>query len=418
MLGIAKLSKTYFRLWRYSRRLGVRATALAGLALLAVLLAPLLAPIVPDWLADSVKAESVSRILQVMAASMLSVTIFSLSVMVSARQAASAQVTPRSHQVLMEDTTTQNVLATFLGSFIFSLTAMIVMDTEFYATGAPAVILGISLVVVALVVVAILRWIDHLSELGSVGETAARIERAATRAIEDRRTMPCLGARPLTPGQLEIPARAERFQAWDTGYVQHIDLRGLSRAAGVAGGSVFVVAQPGELVSPGDALLYHTIPMPEEKLRAAFTIADNRVFEQDPRFGVIVLSEIAQRALSPGVNDPGTAIDMLTRLARVLAHYRAEANVDCEPALAHVWMSPVTPEELMRDAFDPIARDAASTVEVQIRLQKTLALLSHSGDSEMEAAARASSARALALSLEAQSLPEHRERLRELAKAV
>lgn len=418
MLGKRLLSKTTFRLWRLTRRLWFRAAVLAGLAIAAALASPLLVRLIPLGIADLVDARSVTSILQIIAASMLSVTIFSLSVMVSARQAASAQVTPRSHQVLLEDTTSQNVLATFLGAFIFSLTGVIVLDTGLYQGGAPAVILLITIAVVTSVVIAVLRWIDHLGELGSVIETAGRIEAAAQRAVADRRRMPCLGARPLTLGQQEIPARAERFTAWDTGYVQHIDLRALSRAAETAEGAIYVVAQPGELISPGDPLLYHTTDMPEAKLKAAFTIADRRVFEQDPRFGVIVLSEIAQRALSPGVNDPGTAIDILTRLARVLAHYRAETRADARPDLPRVWMSPVTPDELIRDGFDPIARDGAGTFELQVRLQKTLALLSQSGDDEMAKAARAASARALEISRDAQVSDDHRDRLQTLAKAV
>jgi hypothetical protein len=48
----------------------------------------------------------------------------------------------------------------------------------------------------------------------------------------------------------------------------------------------------------------------ETRLSSAFLVGPDRSFKQDPRFGMIVLSEIASRALSPGVNDPGTAIDV------------------------------------------------------------------------------------------------------------
>ena len=42
-----------------------------------------------------------------------------------------------------------------------------------------------------------------------------------------------------------------------------------------------------------------------EAIAATFVIGGSRVFDQDPRFGLLVLSEIASRALSPAVNDPG-----------------------------------------------------------------------------------------------------------------
>src|SRR5690606_37976932 len=111
--------------------------------------------LVPDAVVEGLDAGSVVNILQILASSMLAVTIFSLSVMVSARQAASAQVTPRSHQILLEDTTTQSVLATFLGAFVFSLVGLIVLGTGLYSTRTAAVILAFTLLVIALVVIAI-----------------------------------------------------------------------------------------------------------------------------------------------------------------------------------------------------------------------------------------------------------------------
>ncbi|WP_160314510.1 DUF2254 domain-containing protein [Candidatus Rhodobacter oscarellae] len=411
-------SRRYFRFWRASRQIGVRTAVISVVAVAAASIAPYMAPLVPEGLADIVTVDAVTRLLQILASSMLAVTIFSLSVIISARTSASAQVTPRSHQVLIEDRVTQNVLAMFLGAFIFSLVDVIFLGTGLFDGATVTVILGLTLVVIALVIWAILRWITHIAELGSVTATSRKIEAAALAALDARRALPCLGARPLTAGHLEVPARAASFTAWDTGYIQHIDLKTLSSAARSGDGNVYVAVQPGELVSPGDTLVYYTAELDEARLRRAFTIADRRVFEQDPRFGVIVLSEIAQRALSPGVNDPGTAIDILTRLARVLSDYRDETSSEKEPLLPRIWMASVTADELVRDAFDPIARDGAGTVEVQIRLQKTLALLASSGDETMARAARAASDRALRLAQPALALEEHRARVTELAERV
>ena len=411
-------STTYFRVWRLTRQLGVRAALITALAFAAAGSAPYLAPLVPEPLANIVTADAVTSLLQILASTMLAVTIFSLSVVISARQSASSQVTPRSHQVLIEDRVTQSVLTTFLGAFIFSLVDVIVLGTGIYSGPTVTVILGFTLIVIALVIFAILRWIAHIAELGSVTATSRKIEAAAYAAVSARAALPCLGARALSPGHLEVPARARHFESWDTAYVQHIDLKGLSTAARAGDGNVYVAVQPGELVSPGDVMAYYTADLDEERLKRAFTLADRRVFEQDPRFGIIVLSEIAQRALSPGTNDPGTAIDILTRLARVLANYRTEDTIEVEAMLPRVWMTPVTPEELVRDGFDPIARDASGTFEVQVRLQKTLALLSKSGDHAMQQAARAASARALEIALSNQRLEEHRARLCKLSEAV
>jgi uncharacterized membrane protein len=416
--GAALLSKTLYRLQRLSRRLWVRAAGIAALGIVAALASRFLGFLVPDVVVENLDASSVVKILDILASSMLAVTIFSLSVMVSARQAASSQVTPRTHEILLEDTTTQGVLATFLGAFVFALVGLIVLGTGLYSTRTAAVILAFTLVVIALVVIAILRWIDHLTELGSMIETTRKVEEAARAALEKRRAWPCLGAHPLTEGQLEIPAEAAQMRAWGTGYVQHIDLAALSRAAEKADGRIWLVVAPGKLMSAGDLMLYHTGDLTEDAVKRAFTTADTRTFEQDPRFGIIVLTEIAQRALSPGINDPGTAIDVLSRHLRLMQTYREETVPDGPPHFPRIWMPPITADDLMRDGFDPIARDAGGSFGVQLRLQKALRDLARLPEPALAAAARTASARALQLALPELRLDEQKEALKKVAESV
>src|SRR5690606_26120894 len=111
------------------------------------------------------------------------------------------------------------------------------------------------------------------------------------------------------------------------------------------------------------------------KIANAFSIDAERSFDQDPRFGLIVLAEIAQRALSPAVNDPGTAIDVIGRVVRVLSIW-AEPSEAEDVLFPNIHVSPIAVEELFDDFFLPVARDGAGMVEVQVRLQKALAALS------------------------------------------
>ncbi|MCB1579079.1 MAG: DUF2254 domain-containing protein, partial [Xanthomonadales bacterium] len=137
-------------------------------------------------------------------------------------------------------------------------------------------------------------------------------------------------------------------------------------------------------------------------IRKAFSIASSRNFDQDPRFGVCVLSEIASRALSPAVNDPGTAIDILSRGARMLAlwsdHYpdSPDRSRQDEIHFPNVHVPPVELEELFDDFFIPIARDGAGLVEVGIHLQKMLQTLACLGDERYRKAAARHSSQALA----------------------
>jgi len=152
-------------------------------------------------------------------------------------------------------------------------------------------------------------------------------------------------------------------------------------------------------------------------LRAAFTIDRTRAFDQDVRFGIIVLSEIAQRALSPAVNDPGTAIFIIDRIT---AHLVGDGRPDAPepPTCPLVFMPEVTPADLIADGLAPIARDGAEKVEIQDRLQRAFATLAHQGDRTLADAARDASRRAASLAEEALKLPEDRARIRAMAATV
>ncbi|WP_431357193.1 DUF2254 family protein [Pseudomonas syringae] len=117
---------------------------------------------------------------------MLAVTTFSLSTMVTAYGAASSGVTPRATTLVMEDTTTQNALATFIGSFLFSLVGIIALSTGVYGAQGRVLLFAATIVVVILIVYTLLRWIDHLSKLGRMGETIDLVEKAAIDAIDHR----------------------------------------------------------------------------------------------------------------------------------------------------------------------------------------------------------------------------------------
>ncbi len=161
--------------WRWiflqmTRRLWMRAALFAVLGVGTALAAVLVQNIIPWDLPANLGADSVDRILNILASSMLAVTTFSLSVMIAAYSAATNNVTPRATKLLMQDTTTQNVLATFVGSFLFSLVGIVALSTGIYGEQGRVVLFIVTLAVIVLIAVTILRWIDHLSRLGRMGE--------------------------------------------------------------------------------------------------------------------------------------------------------------------------------------------------------------------------------------------------------
>lgn len=356
------------------RKIWVRIVGFAILALLAAGLARTLSPYLPQTLALRTGSEAVSQLLGILTSSMLAVTTFSLSVAVSAFAAAAASATPRATILLQRDRTTQNVLATFLGAFLFGLVGLVALNADFYDTSGKVVVFLFTIVVIGLVVVALIRWIGHLMQFGRMEDTLDRVERAASEALVRRLEDPFLGGRPLLNAP---PADGAVVPASKVGYVQHVDMQALQDCAEDIKGKVFLLRLPGSFVAPGMPLLSVTTGSLDDEeahaLRRAVTIGDRRSFEDDPRFGLIVLTEIASRALSPAVNDPGTAIDIIGRHVRILSQWRMQK--DAEARFDRVEVPSTRVQDAVEDAFRPIARDGAAVSEIQIRLQKALAAL-------------------------------------------
>ncbi|HIA0041491.1 TPA: DUF2254 family protein, partial [Escherichia coli] len=106
---------------------------------------------IPESVSVKVGAEAVDNILNILASSMLAVTTFSLSIMVTAYGSATTNVTPRATRLVVEDVTTQNVLATFIGSFLFSLVGIIALNMGAYGERGRVILFIVTLVVIALI---------------------------------------------------------------------------------------------------------------------------------------------------------------------------------------------------------------------------------------------------------------------------
>lgn len=372
--GFFKLKLLFLRA---NKLLSVKATYFALLAILTAVASLYLGQFVPFDFPRRIGAETVDMILNILVTSMLAVTTFSLTTVVSAYTAATSSVTPRATKLLMEDPTAQNVLSTFIGSFIFSLIAIIFLNSGLYDQRGRVVLFAVTLAVIAIIIVTLIRWIEYLSRLGRVGETSELVERVAQKALVERAGSPFLGGKPLLDPPTEIPVGATPVSSLETGCLQFVDMGKLDAFSREKDLDVFVAALPGAFVSPSSALLYVGGEVSGEGLRAlreAFVIGHERNFEQDPRFGLCVLAEIAARALSPAVNDYGTGLDIIHRGVRLLTIY-AGTVPQPEVHFSRVWVPPLEVSDLFADIFGPILRNEGGDMAVNLQLMKGFSAL-------------------------------------------
>ncbi|CAN5452062.1 DUF2254 domain-containing protein [soil metagenome] len=370
--------KLIYLLQRLMRKTWVRCMLFSLFALLAVGLAMLLGPSIPEDVALKLGSDSIESLLNILAASMLTVAIFSASTMVSSFSAVASSATPRASQLLIQDTTIQNTLATFIGAFLYSVIALIGLNAQIYGDGGRLVLFGFTIVILLLVVIVLLRWIDYLSVLGRMGETIRRVETATLKAMTQRLSRPYMGARP----QPEGAAGLHTVFAPETGFVQHVSMDLLQACTEEDGDMLHLHVLPGAFVEPSVALVSSDRPVDEARRKAicnAVLIGSSRTFDHDPRFGLVVMGEIATRALSPGINDPGTALDVMATSVRVLVRWVEQLREDGEDGEpAEVEFDRVTAPALreagmLEDVFMPLARYGETAVEVGVTLQRALA---------------------------------------------
>jgi len=347
----------------------------SAVALLTITGAFLLAQWTPEELPFTVSREAVLTILQIMATSLLTVTVFALSTLVGAISAASSATSPRAVPLIVADRAAQTSISIFIGAFMFSILAILGLSAGIYGSASRMLLFSVTLLVVALVIVALIRWIAQISVIGRVDHAIDMVEAATTRAMEALDKHVLFDCRALDGEATGEPVWATRL-----GYVQHFDAPRLQKLAEEHGLQIVVTAQPGTSVSPQRPLMLvqgEASDAVTAELVAAFVVEDQRSFENDPRFGLVVLAEIADRALSPGVNDPGTAVYVIGAATRLLARWRPGENQDTV-VNERIAVPPLRPEELLEAAFRPIARDAAGIIEVVLPLLAALQTIADS----------------------------------------
>ncbi len=416
------LSSDWLRFFfsRIKERLWVRPLVLGVFSIGGTFVAKLADGFGLSGVLPEVTLNSVESLLSIMASSMLVIATFAVGSMVAAYASASAGATPRSIPLVIADDVTQNALSAFIGAFIFSIVSLIAIQNELFDSAGRFAIFAFTLLVFAVVIITFVRWVDRIARLGRVVNTIEQVEKAACDALDRRRHAPTLGALAISAQQAE--GEGVLVYSSKVGHVQHIDLATLQSCAEALNCQVMVMALPGAFMSAGRPLLRIDECVEErvdesnqereafnpDDFASAFTISPNRTFEDDPRFALLALSEVAGKALSPGINDPGTAINVVGTLVRLFTLWQSPLEKDSLQTITYdrVSVPELVIDDLFDDAFTVIARDGAGIVEVAIRLQKAFLALAETDDEMMTAAAKKHSRMALDRSKHAMSLPE------------
>ena len=277
-------------------------------------------------------AEGARGVLSAIAGGLITVTGTIFSVTIVALQLASSQFTPRVLGSFMADRVNQTVLGVFIGTFTYTLLVLrtIRSQAEDRIEVVPHVGVTIALLLLLVSVGALVVFIDH---------AARSIQASVILHRESRRTLARVDE--LFPRRVGEPAEDER-PTFDepvvsdavpavvtsdvSGYLQSLDDNALWSVARPDGQPLTIRMEMhvGAFSFPGKALAsvwpaHRCDDDVVQAVRRAFVLGPERTPDQDVEFGLVELSDIAVRALSPGINDPTTALHCVDRLTEVLA---------------------------------------------------------------------------------------------------
>lgn len=341
-----------------------------------------------DTLVPKIKTESIKGLLNTISSSMLVISIFAVASMLSAFSSASNTATPRSFKIVVTDDLSQNALSVFIGSFIFSIVATVALDNGYYGKSGIFILFLSTLSLLALVILTFLRWVNGISRLGRLEHTISKVESVAAKSLATHIKNPFLNALPLTTPLLDGQSVLSNF----VGYVQHIDMAALQTLATQENLKIQLNCLPGDFIHKNFAIISFKasqdidLEVLGQKINDAYHVGDTRWFEEDPRFGFIALSEIASKALSSGINDPGTAIQIIGSHERLFFLWNESSESDQENEILYDCLT--VPKILMADFFDdafrPISRDGAGNIEVMLRLQKVFKSIETINDEDIK----------------------------------
>lgn len=402
---------------RFNERLWVRPLIACLFSIGAVFLAKGAEILLSDIALPMITYESLEKLLSVLSASMLVIATFSVSSMVTAYSSAASTATPRAFSLVVADDQSQNALSMFIGAFIYSIVALVALMNNYFLKEGLFTLFVVTLIVFTLVISTFVKWVDSIARLGRMSSTINKVENATNKAMMKLKEAPTLQA--LTTSA--VPVIGKEVCAATVGYIQYIDLASIQQWAEKNEARVTIVALPGKFVTTSEPLAYITSAhatvnqLTQKVIIDAFQIGRERLFDFDPRFGLVVLSEIACRALSPAVNDPGTAINIISTLTRLFTDWAKpiEKKDICPIIYNRIEVPELKLDDMFDDAFTSIARDGAGSVEVASMLQQSLQALTKNNHTEMEKAAITHSRLVLKRASEVMYLKEDIQRVKE-----
>lgn len=333
--------------------------------------------IVPRWLLEGWLydggATGARTLLGTVASSTIGVAGTVFSITIAALSLAAGQMGPRLLRNFTKDRGNQLTLGAFLGTFSYALIVLRSVRTQDEGAFIPHLSLTVAIILAFVCVATLVYFVGHMAgriNVDTVIELVSEeVQSAIVRLTTDKRQ-----ADPPPAGFWKDGTPIDDSRR---GYLQHLDDQGLADWAAKHDTSIRLLVRPGDYIFPGAPFAVITPPVEgaAEAIRNATALGPQRVSSADLEFAVRQLVEVAVRALSPGINDPHTAMSALDRLGAALCEivplYLPTGVLmrDDQPSLV---VPSIQYDGLLNAMFHMIRQNASTSPAVLIRILDVL----------------------------------------------
>ena len=369
--------------WEERYRLGHAArTSLvlwAGGALVAALVVSPLVRLLDretGWTVFGYTPDGARAVLGALTGSMLTLIVFVLSATLIVVQLASGQLTPRVIALVFAMPWVRFTLVVFTFTYTYTLGALGRVEER-----VPDLHAGVAVLLNLTCIIVFFLFVQKLSSGLRPSSMMQLVADRGREVFEQVYPQPHDPARPEQAPHKVLPSSAPRVIEFTgrSGVVMAFSPELLARLARDAGAVVEVVPQVGDSIAPGDPLFRvygGAREIPPAAARGCVAVGSERTLEQDPRFAFRILVDIANKALSPAVNDPTTAVlalDQIGNLLLCLGKRRLDEGVarDADGTPRVVYGTPDWPDFVIL-AVTEIRHFGAGSVQVDRRLRAVL----------------------------------------------
>ena len=302
-------------------------------------------------------------------------TVFSITI--AALSYAAGSMGPRLLDNFTRDRGNQAVLGTFIATFAFTLFSLRSVqggdDNPFVPHYNVTVAMGLALACVA----ALVYFLAHVTRGINMTAVVNLLRDDLRRALE-RATRETAGESESAGAPPEaFWAGGEVLRSPDSGYLQLLDTDALIAAAEREGVALRIFVRPGDYVFPNTPVAVGVPHLPDRVL-PALALGPRRVAGQDLEFTVRQLAEVAARALSPGTNDPVTAIDVIDRFGDALCRLQGRTwppGVEYRESRLRLVYPVTTYAGLLDSMFHLIRQYGSDSPAVTLRLLDVLRIV-------------------------------------------